>query len=607
MKKILHLLPAALLILWLQGCVNLDTVSRNAIMSNNMWETEAMVDAGVAGIYGVFYGDKNAGFDFHVRAEQCISHARVEVCGFTSQENAHSLFMNSSTWSAGDVFMSLEWMYCYEGISRANDALKHLPTVTCISESKKARLIAECKFLRAWFYSRLNMLYDGVPVYLEPTTVTECTKGRSTPEEVWKAVLDDLDDCIAEPELPDNTLSSSNYGAPSRGAAYALRGMAYMWMKDYEKAIPDLQMVSKCGYGLFTGSYADLFKEVNEHNREMVFPIQYYPESGYSDISTHQNFGNRSTSAAVNFIFPSTEFVDSYQNADGSDFSWSQIFPGWDGLNDVQREVFFVRDGMNSATTIDFTGPRAEIIKRVGQNVWDTYYLDNGNQARLEKAYTGRDPRLMQTIFTPGCVTSTCALMGGKVSKKTFRWPYIIPGNTDVEGDLWSDSRTNFYYMYKKFVVLDDPSFIRDLLGRDWALIRFTDVQLLLAEALNEVGRTGEAIPLVNEIRQRAGMPLLNSGSPANAVTGKDDMRRRIQYERRVELCGEGVNYFDEVRWGTLKATKFQGKDQHGVCNMWGRRTGNIQYYRNNGWPWAVPRSEWQRNANLVQTPGWSY
>ena len=84
-------------------------------------------------------------------------------------------------------------------------------------------------------------------------------------------------------------------------------------------------------------------------------------------------------------------------------------------------------------------------------------------------------------------------------------------------------------------------------------------------------------------------------------------MRRRIQYERRVELCGEGVNYFDEVRWGTLKQTKFQGKDQHGVCNMWGRRVGNIQYFRNNGWPWAVPRSEWQRNPNLMQTPGWSY
>lgn len=591
----------------LGACVNLDTVSKRAIMSNNMWETEALVDAGVAGIYGVFYGDKNAGFDFHVRAEQAISHSRVEVCGFTSQENAHSLYFNSSTWSAGDVFMSLEWKWCYEGISRANDALKKLPEVTCISDAKKARLIAECKFLRAWFYSRLNMLYDGVPVYLEPVTVTECTKGRSTPEEVWKVVLDDLGDCIAEPQIPDNTLGASNYGAPSRGAAYALRGMAYMWMKDYKKAIADLEKVKTCGYGLFQGSYADIFKEENERSREVVFPIQYVNELGYSDVSTHQNFGNRSTSAAVNFIFPSTEFVDSYQNADGSDFAWTQIFPDWNAMSDVQREVFFVRDGMNSTTTIDFTGPRAEIIKRVGQSIWDTYYLDSGNQARLAKAYTGRDPRLMQTVFTPGSETNTCALMGGAVSKKTFRWPYIVPGNTDAEGDLWSDSRTNFYYLYKKFVVLDDPSFIRNLLGRDWPLIRFTDVQLLLAEALNEDDRTADAIPLVNEIRQRAGMPLLNDGSAPNAVAGKEDMRRRIQYERRVELCGEGVNYFDEVRWESLKQTKFQGKDQHGVCNMWGRRVGNIQYYRNNGWPWAIPRSETQRNTNLMQTPGWSY
>ncbi|MBQ9891860.1 MAG: RagB/SusD family nutrient uptake outer membrane protein [Bacteroidales bacterium] len=589
------------------GCVNLDTASKNAIMSGNMWQTEALVDAGVAGIMGVFYGDPDSGFSIYPGVETAVSHSRIEVCGFTSQEQAHASYMCSSTYSAGDGFMSLEWKYCYEGISRANDAIYHLKDVTCISDSKKATMIARCKFLRAWFYARLNMLYDGVPVYLEPVTVSECTKGRSTPEQVWKVVLDDLGDCIESKALPDNSLAASDYGAPSNGAVYALRGMAYMWMKDYEKAAADLAKVKQCGYGLFSGEYEDIFKEENEKNVEMVFPIQYFNRTGYSDVFTHQCFGNRSTLAAVNFIFPSTEFVDSYQRADGSKFEWSQVFPEWDMLSPVQREVFFVRDGMNSATTIDFTGPRTEIINRVGQMVWDTYYLNEGNQARLEKAYSCRDPRLRQTVFTPGSVTRTCALMGGSVSTKTFLWPYIIPGNTNEDGDLWSDSRTNFYYMYKKFVVLDDPSFVRNLLGRDWPLIRFTDVYLLLAEALNEIDRSNEAVSIVNEIRARAHMPLLNDGSEANTVKGKDDLRERIRYERRVELCGEGVNYFDEVRWGTLRQTKFMDQEQHGVCNMWGRRTGNIQYFRNNGWPWAVPRSEWQRNNNLRPTPGWSY
>ena len=116
MKKGYYIIVTVAAALSVHSCVNLDTASRNSLMSKNMWNTEALVDAGVAGIYGVFYGDPNAGFDFYPRAEKAVSHARVEICGFTSQEEAHTFFFNSSTYSAGDALLSLEWKYCYEEI-----------------------------------------------------------------------------------------------------------------------------------------------------------------------------------------------------------------------------------------------------------------------------------------------------------------------------------------------------------------------------------------------------------------------------------------------------------------------------------------------------------
>ncbi|MGM9737497.1 MAG: RagB/SusD family nutrient uptake outer membrane protein [Candidatus Cryptobacteroides sp.] len=585
------------------SCVDLDTVSKSDMMSNNMWTTEELVDAAVAGIYKVFVPDPSK---MYPNVETNVSHLRPEVCGFASIEMAHTFFLNSPSYSAGDSYLSNEWKALYTGVSRCNDALHNLPS-SAVTGAKRARLIAECKFMRAWFYTRLNMLFNGVPVYLSPITASECTKGQSSPDEVWEVVLKDIQDCLDEPEMPLNTLKT-NYGRPSKGAAYALRGMIYMWTRQYSKAIPDFEEVGKCGYGLWEGKYIDLFKEQNEKSKEMILPVQCISENGYADPQTQQIFGNRSTLQGVNFVIPSSEFVDSYQNADGSEFSWSQIFPDWDKLTPVQREVFFVRDGMNSNSSSGFQNQKNTIVGRVSKTVWDNYYLDNGNQARIAKAYSGRDPRLMQTIFTPSSATMTYANTGGKQSLKTFLWPYINAGNGDSAGDLWSDQRQCFCYMYRKFVVTDNNALTRDRMGMDWPLMRYTDVWLLYAEALNEVGRMSEAISAVNKIRQRAGMPLLTEGGGgANGVTDKEDMLRRIQYERRVELCAEGVNYFDEVRWGTLKQMKFKGQDSYDFTNMWGTRAKWLMYFRNNMWPWAVPLSETQRNPNLTPTDGWNY
>lgn len=431
--------------------------------------------------------------------------------------------------SASDEFFANEWKAAYEGIYRCNDAIANLHKAT-MSEAKYKRLVAECKFLRAYFYYWLNALFQGVPIYLEPFVTTECTKTQNTVDEVWQAVLDDLDDCIAEENLPNNTLKE-NYGRPSKGSAYALRGIVYIWKKDYKKAIADFEQVGKCGYGLWEGEYIDFFKKENERDKEMIFPIQFDAVVGYSDC-IQAIFGCRSTLQSVTFIQPNADFVDSYQNADGSPFKWTDIFPDWDKLTPAQREIFFVRDGMNTNMNTDFQNAKKSIIGRVSQAIWDKYYLNEGNEARILTAYSTRDPRLMQTIFAPSTTTLCYANTGGKQSAKTVRWPFLIAGNGDAAGDHWPDARYYCNYTYRKFVVTDDSNLNRIICDEDWPLIRYTNIWLLYAEALNEDGRLGDAISVVNRIRERAHMPLLtNGGSGYNAVMGKEDMRKRIQYE----------------------------------------------------------------------------
>lgn len=603
MKKILFILMVSVAMLSCNDTL-LDTQPYDSIGQNYMWTSESLADQGIAGIYGVFYNPDLSRVS--AIGMDGFNKYGMEGMGFPTAYTSTINILTSEAKSAGDTYISKEWKFCYEGVHRANDAITNLHRAG-LSEEKYGRLMAEAKFMRAFFYYRLNALFQGVPIYLEPIDNSECTKGASTANDVWQVCIDDLTDCINEPNLPNNTLTGL-YGRPSKGAAYALRGMVYMWKKEYSKAAADLSQVEKCGYKLWQGEYIDFFKYENERDAEMIFSIQYDEAAGYCD-NIQKAIGGRDHYDCWTEVQPSADFVDYYKNADGSDFKWSDYIPEWDELSVAQREVFFLRDNLVSSTDNNIKTAYTSAVSRLGADIMDKYYLDQGNEARIKAAYENRDPRLQQTVFTPYS-TADCYSpyfnSGNEMPGKTLRWPYV---DRDAPWwDMWSDKRSSAYYMYRKYNETKKGRLIeRHRCHTDFPLIRFTHVLLLYAEALNEIGDLQNAINIVNRIRSRAHMPLLNDGTPANAVSGKDDMREKIRYESRVELCVEGVNYFEEVRWGTYKESKFQGKDINGFKNWWGDIVNGRWYYKDYMYPWPVPTTETQMNPNLSPTPGWLY
>ena len=78
----------------------------------------------------------------------------------------------------------------------------------------------------------------------------------------------------------------------------------------------------------------------------------------------------------------------------------------------------------------------------------------------------------------------------------------------------------------------------------NWRIIRYADVLLMLAESMNENGKTAQAIPFVNDVRRRAGV------DEYPTTMNQSDARAAIDKERRLELCFEGVRWFDIVRTG---------------------------------------------------------
>lgn len=123
---------------------------------------------------------------------------------------------------------------------------------------------------------------------------------------------------------------------------------------------------------------------------------------------------------------------------------------------------------------------------------------------------------------------------------------------------------------------------------------------------MNEQGKTDEAIEWLNKVRQRAGVALLNSNT-ATMVQGQEDMRIRIQNEFRWETAGEGVDFYEELRWKTWKESKFNNADgTAGMKDVWGTVTypytwGGDQYY-----VWPIPKHETDMNKSLTQNSGWN-
>ena len=89
----------------------------------------------------------------------------------------------------------------------------------------------------------------------------------------------------------------------------------------------------------------------------------------------------------------------------------------------------------------------------------------------------------------------------------------------------------------------------------NWYLLRYSDILLLYAEALNEWQKTptAEAYAAVNMVRRRGfGLPVNQTSSVADLETGLsyEAFQQAVQDERAHELCFEGHRRQDLVRWG---------------------------------------------------------
>ena len=128
---------------------------------------------------------------------------------------------------------------------------------------------------------------------------------------------------------------------------------------------------------------------------------------------------------------------------------------------------------------------------------------------------------------------------------------YNDTSNPRMQGYTWDqlmdwqygNNNENKVY-YRKWL----PNFVynNSYIGLNVTLMRYADVLLMYAEALNETGNTAEAISIINNIRDVHGL------MPAITASSQADVKQQIIHERTMELSLESVRFFDLRRWGML-------------------------------------------------------
>lgn len=169
------------------------------------------------------------------------------------------------------------------------------------------------------------------------------------------------------------------------------------------------------------------------------------------------------------------------------------------------------------------------------------------------------------------------------------RLSMFLTAYTTIQGqhiELVADAQGKPLDNARSFKFVPDPAAINASHGNDCPIIRYADILLARAEALNElVGPTDEALGLLNEVRDRADVPLL----ALEDVSTPTAFREAILQERAWEFFSEGLRRQDLIRHGKFIASAISRGKQ--------ARPYHTRY--------PIPRREIEANQQLAQNEGY--
>ncbi|NML36770.1 RagB/SusD family nutrient uptake outer membrane protein [Chitinophaga sp. G-6-1-13] len=277
---------SVLLVLLGASCSKLDEHPESVLITDNFYQNEAQANAAVTAAYRKLYETGQSLYNslFQIGVEM----ATDDYEAGPRARNAHVRAISGLTHDASNDRMEQLWKQSYDAINVSNIAIDKIALIRKenISETIRARLINEAKFLRALHYFNLVRWFGAVPLVLhEPGSLSpEALYVEKAPEaDVYAQIISDL--TAAEGLPAPGEYGANDIGRATAGAAKSLLAKVYLTRKDWAKAAAkSKEVIDSHWYGLFD-SYADVFNVGKKNGIEHIFSAQFQGNSGYQGNS----------------------------------------------------------------------------------------------------------------------------------------------------------------------------------------------------------------------------------------------------------------------------------------------------------------------------------
>ena len=519
MNKIIYTVAAIFSILVTSGCTDfLDKKVLANATDKTYYNTQYKMQSALDATYNLLQSDAYNDQEWRFGEAMGDNVFGVDE-GRTTQmgQLVNFVFSTSNTW------ILQRWQINYKGIHRANQVIKNINRVKISTDSYSAyeairNIYGQAKFLRAMYYFNLVKTFGGVPIRPEVESVDSLVVPRSTKEECYAYIEKDLREAALM--LPSSYAGASDMGKATRGAAVALLMKVLMYEAKPGVLSDKWEEVVKLGKYMIDGTpmtYADMIKWNGNDDWETIREhLWFKPKAKIIGNATGEHEAPNDLLPAVNNVY-SLSYTDYYGNPLHNGDKWSYLFQ-------------FYKDG-------EFC--KGSVFEIVFKESADGTEGDNNQGYGLEFFDVGQvkmfsQDELLDNIFSTGD------------PRRDF---CIHHQTTTFDGENWQGGEGRYvslkWYTPKK----DKPKYGGDN-GKNRRVIRFVEVVLIYAEALNECGAREEALTNLNKCK--AQVNTINGSSNLYKAGGYGFIRDQIWQERRAELAFEWDRYFDLVRTGQV-------------------------------------------------------
>jgi len=410
--------------------------------------------------------------------------------GTGDQNQIHQMEIYNTDPTIIDV--QRKWLALYEGVNRANQAIRLLNASEEFDSELKAQRLGEMRFLRGHFYFELKKIYNQIP-YLDETAESiedyNVSNTALSSEQLWQKIEEDFQTALTT--LPD---TQADPGRPTKMAAQAYLTKTYVFQNKWSEANAAADEVINSGQYSLMENFRDVFLPENDNGPEVIFAIQHSINDG-SPRNFNGSIGDRLTPPGgpfypqYGFHRPTQNLINAYKtNAEGLPV-----------LNNVD------------VTEDDFVDPRLDhSMARPGIPYLDLDSLYRESWARDLATYGPYGPKKR--------------VVSANSSSYLPVWPYV--------------NALNYYVI--RYADL--------LLWKAEAAIELGDLETgrQYINQVRERAMNSEPVMMLDGNAPAANYLV----QPYTSFAGYDEAIAALRTERRLELAHEGHRFFDLVRWG---------------------------------------------------------